>query len=141
MDKAQTLLAWSSEFSADQPDVAALLARAAAMLLSRAPRKVIDLPAQSEKTVRVDRLPPVVQPDFKMTQARAKVFKILQEMPGSTIREISVLTDRTTNSVGTLLAELEGAGLVVREAGIPNGTSKPPLRWFVRADKGREEIA
>jgi len=133
MNKTQTLLEWSQELSPTQPDTAALLARAAALLLSRAPK--------AEKTVPIVQLPAVVDPSFSMKKHHAKIFKILQELPGSTIAEIALLTDRTSQNIHTQLSALMKAGLVTREAGIPNGVSKPPLRWFVRTDKGREEIA
>lgn len=139
MDRAHTLLQWSAEYSSDQPDVAALLARAAATLLSRTQRKVVDLPATKVEETPVRRLP-TIPANFNLTSKRGRLLKTLQEMPGLTMQELATLLSVDRSAVGMMLRPMEEAGLVKREAGVPNGTTKPPLRWFA-GNKAREGVA
>lgn len=140
MDRIQTLLHWSTEYSAEQPDVAALLARAAATLMSRSPRKVVDLPVTKVESAPVTRLP-TISPDFRLTAKRAKIYEILREMPGSTMQEVCTLGGFERANVNQTFLEMEKAGLLTREAGVPNGTTKPAQRWFIRGQKGKEGVA
>lgn len=147
-DQAQTLLQWSAEHSKENPDLAALLARAAALILARQPRKVVQLDDHREvvptvpATAPVKRLP-TVRPDFKMTPARSKILEVVTALPGSSIKEICDYCGIDRNWVGVNLAEMEKAGLVKHELGVSTGVGmgKAPYRWFTAEAKGQENIA
>lgn len=138
-NRTKLLLQWSAEYSDDQPDIAALLARTAGMILSRMPRKVVDL-QPSSVDVPVQKLP-AIKADFNMTRKRQQIFEIIRDLPGSTIAEVAVLMQTSRENINRSFLEMEEAGLIVREAGVPNGTTRPPLRWFLRQDKSREGVA
>ena len=147
-EQARQLLQWSSEHAQDNPDLAALLARAAALILARQPRKVVQLEdhrdgvASATPSVPVKRLP-TVRRDFKMTPARNKILEVVTALPGSTIKEIVDYVGLDRTYVGTNLSQMEEAGLVKHEAGVPNGSAlgKAPYRWFTVAAKAQEGIA
>jgi hypothetical protein len=140
MDKAQTLLHWSGEYSKEgHPDVAALLARAAALILSREPRRVVTLDDHRPDPAPVQRLP-TVRPEFKMKPRHIKALEVVREFPGCTIRDVSDMIGVERAHAGFTLNELVTAGLVTRENGVPDGTTKPAIRWFLVQDKAKEGV-
>jgi len=138
-DRVQTLLAWSSEYSASQPDLAALLARAASLLLTRTPKQVINL--HEPQTVTVQKLPPAPR-DFRMTRTQREAMRVLAELPGLIVKDLAAYLSVTPNATYMVLNQLQDAGFVKSENSPLDGRNGvPPKRWFLTADKAREDIA